>query len=166
MTPEPCAKVTFQAHSCAQSICVPVGNATLAFGGTVTVVAQALPKVTSFHQSVNTNVYVVQVCVFIVLMMFLLVRSFVLDTVGITTPSTASTQALLLDKVVSEACHISKLQAGFTENTEVPLCSTSIVLDVHRLSTIRAIQEAPLVACLILTTQFEAEAVAVPSLQK
>lgn len=84
-------------------------------------------------------------------------------SVTILTPSIANTQALTLLNVVSLACHISKLQAGLTENTEVPLCNTSIVLDVPRLSTIRADQEPQAVACLILTTQFDEDAVAVPS---
>lgn len=91
----------------------------------------------------------------------LLVSVCVALSVTILTPSIANTHALTLLSVVSEVCHISKLQAGLTENTEVPLCNTSIVLEVHKLSTISAVQLAQAVACLILTTQFVGDALAV-----
>jgi hypothetical protein len=61
VTPPPAATVTTPAPRFVMLTTVPVGNATEAFDGIVTVTLEAFEQVTFFPASVRTSVYVVPV---------------------------------------------------------------------------------------------------------
>lgn len=79
----------------------------------------------------------------------LFVSVFVLDTVGITTPSTANTQALLLDNVVSEACHtLIAVNCG-----ESPVANPSVVLTCAGVLLAHALETATIKLFVVAVSQ-------------